>query len=368
MAYTTVDNPELFFQTKLFTGTGSGTQAVTLDGSENMQPDFVWTKDREANSSHDLYDSVRGVGKRIRSDYNSGQATNSDMLSAFNTNGFTVGTQDGVQYSTNDGVAWCWRMGTSFSNDASATSVGTIDSSGTISTTAGQSIIKFSGTGSQGTVAHGLGAVPNVIFFKRLDANGAWASYHKSLGATKYMRLDSTSAEITASDEFNDTVPTSTVFTVDTDGGVNASGTDNMITYCFSEVKGYSKFGTYIGNGSVSDSSSAVDGTFVYTGFKPAWIMWKNSSNSGAHWIMVDNKRSPFNKTTAGQSNGEPHLGANRSNAEENSEAHVDLLSNGFKFRSSSNNNFNYTGQTYIYLAFAESPLVNSNGIPNNAR
>ena len=351
MAYTTVDNPELYFQTKTYTGTGSS-HAITLDGSENMQPDFVWTKDREANSSHDLYDSVRGVGKRIRSDSNGGQATNSDMLSAFNTNGFTVGTQDGVQYSTNNGVAWCWRMGTSFSNDASATSVGTIDSSGTINTTAGQSIIKFSGTGSQGTVAHGLGAVPNVIFFKRLDANGAWASYHKSLGATKYMRLDSTSAEITASDEFNDTVPTSTVFTVDTDGGVNASGTDNMITYCFSEVKGYSKFGSYTGNGN-------ADGPFVYTGFKPAFVIQKRTDSS-SNWTMVDNKRDVHNIVNT-------QVIANGSGAEF-SENVFDFLSNGFKIKAVHGGYLNASGGSYIYLAFAESPFVNSNGIPNNAR
>ena len=354
-AYTTIDDPELYFQIKLYTGNG-GTQSITLDGSENMQPDWVWFKNRSSVNKHRLFDSVRGVGKNLVSNNNGAEidaGTGTDgQLRTFDSNGFSVGSDGSVNTNNENIVAWNWKAGTSFSNDASSTSVGSIDSAGTVSTEAGFSIIQFSGTGSLGTVAHGLGAIPNVIFFKRLDANGAWASYHETLGATKYMRLDSSSGQITASDEFNDTEPTSTVFTVQTDGGVNASGTDNMIAYCFTNISGYSKFGGYTGNNS-------SDGTFVHTGFKPAWLMVKKYSDTN-HWIIWDNKRSTKN----GANIIDKKLYANLNYAENGAED-VSFVSNGFKFHTNTGD-WN-EAQSYIYLAFAESPFVNSNGIPNNA-
>ena len=353
MAYTTVDNPELFFQTKLFTGTGSGTQAVTLDGSENMQPDFVWTKDREADSSHDLYDSVRGVGKRIRSDANGAEATNSDMITAFSTDGFTVGTQDGVQYSTNDGVAWCWRMGTSFSNDASATSVGSIDSSGTISTTAGQSIISWTGTGSAATIAHGVGVVPKSIWVKNRDQNDDFYIYHVANGNTHSILLNSTGAKVGAyTDNWNNTTPTSSVFSVGGSHATSGGSSEKMIAYVFSDIKGYSKFGSYTGNGN-------ADGPFVFLGFRPAFIMQKRTDSS-SNWTIVDNKRDVDNIVNT-------QVIANGSGAEF-SENVFDFLSNGFKIKAVHGGYLNASGGTYIYMAFAESPFVNSNGVPNNAR
>ena len=346
--YTTIDDPTEYFNTVLRSGLYGGSDTAFTVG---FQPDWIWDKRRSDTSVHALFDSVRGFGasgKVIYSNTNGGQADNA-LIKSVNSTGFTI-----TASSDNTGtlVDWCWKAGTSFSNDASSTSVGSIDSAGTVSTEAGFSIIQFSGTGSLGTVAHGLGAIPNVIFFKRLDANGAWASYHETLGATKYMRLDSDSAQITASDEFNDTAPTSSVFTVQTDGGVNASGTDNMIAYCFTNISGYSKFGGYTGNNS-------SDGTFVHTGFKPAWLMVKKYSDTN-HWIIWDNKRSTKN----GANIIDKKLYANLNYAENGAED-VSFVSNGFKFHTNTGD-WN-EAQSYIYLAFAESPFVNSNGIPNNA-
>ena len=356
-AYTSIDNPELYFQTKLYTGNGtaigSGGLAVTLDGDENMQPDLVWIKNRDGTDWHDLYDSVRGVTKRIYSNSNNAENTNTESLTAFGTNGFTVGNAGDVNTNTNKHVAWCWKAGTAFSNDASATSVGSIDSAGTINTTAGISIIEYSGTGSQGTIAHGLSAKPKALWFKRLDTTGNWVNYHQSIGATKYLRFDTNAAEITASDEFNDTEPTTSVFTVDTDGAVNASGTDNHIVYCFAEKQGFSKFGKYTGNGN-------ADGTFVYLGFRPAMIIIKNV---GEHnWNIFDNKRGGFNVD-----NDQLYPDLTNAEADGSSNTFIDFLSNGFKMRNT-NSDKNGSGSAAIYMAFAEAPFVNSNGVPCNAR
>jgi|TARA_R100000455_G_scaffold15404_1_gene7406 hypothetical protein len=344
MAYTTIDDPTIHFNTKLYTGTGSS-NAVTGVG---FQPDWVWIKNRSTTGNHALFDVINGVTKYVNSNTNYGLQTSAPTVTSFDSDGFTVGSSADLNGSGNSIASWNWLAGGS----ASSNSNGSITSSVSVNTTAGFSIVRFSGTGSLGTVGHGLGAVPDVLFFKRLDTTGAWASYHKPLGATKYMRLDSTSAQITASDEFNDTEPTSTVFTVATDGGVNASGTDNMLVYCMTEIKGYSKFGSYTGNGD-------VDGTFVYTGFRPAWVMTKESSGTG-HWRIRDNKRfdqtNPIDKV----------LYANASTTETD-EDNTDFLSNGFKLRTTGGEN-NGSGDTYIYLAFAESPFVNSSGIPCNAR
>jgi len=347
--YTTIDNPELYFQIVLFSG-NSSTQSITLGGEEDMQPDLVWIKARSDAGEHTLYDSVRGATKRLDSADNGAEDTVAGGVTAFNSDGFSVGS-GGNENSATTIVGWCWKAGTAFSNDASATSVGSIDSAGTINTTAGISIIEYSGTGSQGTIAHGLSAKPKALWFKRLDTTGNWVNYHQSIGATKYLRFDTDSAQITASDEFNDTEPTTSVFTVDTDGAVNASGTDNHIVYCFAEKQGFSKAGSYIATGN-------TNGTFIYTGFRPAFVMTKLSSTSGGGWEIVDNKRDGYN----GENNRlYPHV----SDAE-GSGNDYDLLSNGFKVRQSGGSQ--QSGRTNIYIAFAEQPFVNSNGVPCNAR
>ena len=350
MAYTTIDNPELFFQTVLYTGNGSDNRDITLPGDEDMQPDLVWLKSRSTNNyNHFWTDSVRGVTKYIKSDATSAENTLSGSVKAFNSDGFRVGTEADVNNNTTTYVAWNWKAGTSFSNDASATSVGVTDSSGSINTTAGFSIITYTGNDTvNNQIAHGLGVKPDWIIFKQTSSTGRWHSYHSVLGATKHMRLDATDAEDTATSFMNNTEPTSSVINLGTSGHVN-DGT--IIAYCFAEVKGYSKFGSFTGNAN-------TDGPFVYTGFRPAWVLIKNSSANGENWNLFDNKRNGFNGS------GEA-LRPNTNEAEY--DRNVDFLANGFKVRDSSGE-VSGNGNTLIYMAFAESPFVNSNGIPTNAK
>ena len=347
MAYTVIDKPSDYFNTVLYTGNGS-TQAVT---GVNFQPDWVWVKGRTNAPNHYLFDSVRGVQKNIHSNTNDGEATGANTLTAFGSDGFTLGSDGDPNGSGQNYVGWNWKAGTAFTNDASSTGVGSIDSAGSVNTDAGFSIIRYGGTGSLGTVAHGLGVAPSFIAFKRLDTTGNWVNYHKSIGATKYLRFDGTQAEITASDEFNDTEPTSTVFTVETDGAVNASGTNNIIAYCFAEVKGYSKFGSFTGNGN-------NDGPMIVTGFKPAMIIIKPASKVET-WTLLDNKRLGYNTDNN-------YVYPNENYAELTNDR-LDIVSNGFKIRASTGE-INTSGATMIYLAFASSPFVTSTGIPTTAR
>jgi hypothetical protein len=346
MAYTSIDDPELFFQVKTYTGNGS-TQSITFDGTSDMQPNMNWTKVRSETGSHRLTDDIRGLNKPLFPNGNDAEGTE-DNYASFDSDGFSL-KNNSVNENNRTYVAWCWKE----------------------TATAGFDIVSYTGNGTSGaTVNHGLGVAPNWYMVKRRSTTGSWYMYHSantSAPATDFLYLNETYATEDGVQAWNDTAPTSSVFSLGDNENVN-NNTSTYIAYLWAQKKGFSKFGSYVGNGSVTDSDTAVDGTFVYTGFKPAWIIWKISSDAGGHWVMVDNKRSPFNKTTAGQSNGEAHVLANVANAEGNTEAHVDLLSNGFKFKSSSNNNFNYTGKTYVYMAFAESPFVNSKGIPTNAR
>jgi hypothetical protein len=357
MAFTDIDNSELYFQTKLYTGNGtaigSGGLAVTLDGDEDMQPDLVWIKNRDGTDWHDLYDSVRGVTKRIYSNSDYAEGTQAEGLTAFGTNGFTVGNSGDVNTNTNKHVAWNWKAGTSFSNDASATSIGTIDSSGSVNTDAGFSIVSYTGTGSAGTIKHGLSTAPKMILFKKRDSTKNWITYDASNGAGKYLTLNATDAVGTSSTVHNDTEPTSSVFSVGTNSHVNTSSA-TYIAYCFADVKGYSKVGgSYTGNGN-------ADGTFVYTGFRPAFVMVKPTSRTG-RWRIKDNKRDIDNVM-------DKRLSAEDSDAEgTGSTEYIDFLSNGFKARASEGQ-WNGDGETNIYIAFAEAPFVNSNGVPCNAR
>jgi hypothetical protein len=364
MAYTTIDDPELFFQTVLFSG-NAGTNAITLGGSQNMQPDWVWIKQRNGTTSNHLMDSVRGAGRYLYSNLTNAEGGDgfsddgNDLLRSFDSNGFTLDAGADSNASGATGVGWCWKAGTSFSNDASATSVGTIDSTGSINTTSGFSIISYTGSSANsnvGTVAHGLGVAPKVLIIKDRDASDSdWIVFHSGIGNNKQLDLNNTGAEVTNTNTWNNTAPSSSVFTIGNNSYVNNDGND-FIAYCFAEKKGYSKFGSFIGN-------QSTDGTFIFTGFKPAWIMFKEStgSASGDNWFMFDNKRSTFNQT-------QKYLKANSNVAEDdNSAAAIDMLSNGFKIRTS-DTSLNDSGETYIYMAFAESPFVNSNGVPNNAR
>lgn len=347
-AYTTIDNSELHFQAKLYTG-NAGTNAITLDGSENMQPDWLWLKKRNSTSHHFAFDSVRGADKRlVISDSSIAESSPANYVSSFDTDGFTLGSDSDVNGNSDTFVGWNWRAPTSFSNDASATGVGTIDSSG--KTGSGLAIISYTGTGSAGTVAHGLGTTPSMVWiFNRTDGGNGHV-FHKALGSTQYLLHASTLAVQTYSPVGIGSL-TSTTFSVGTVSGVNGSS-KNYIAYVFADVQGYSKISSYIGNGS-------TDGPVIYTGFKPSWLMIKPSSYANS-WGIFDNKRPGFNVTNA-------RLEADNTSAENTALNYFDFLSNGFKIRTS-NAHPNNSGGTLIYMAFAESPFVSSKGIPTTAR
>jgi len=352
MAYTDIDNPELYFQTKLYTGQ-SGDLTITLDGSEDMKPDFVWIKHRNGTGYHVLTDSVRGVTKYLNSDRDAAEATAAEGLQQFQTDGFLLGDNHGdFNRANRTYVAWNWKAGTSFSNDASATSVGSIDSAGSVSTDAGFSIISYTGTGANATIAHGLGSVPKMYIARNIDDAEQWTTYHVSMGATHHLRLNTNVAKVDEAEVWNDTEPTSTVFSVGSSGAPNGDG-DRHIAYCFADVKGYSKFGNYKGNGN-------ADGPFIYTGFQPAFVMTKRTDGSG-DWAMMDTARNPFNVMNIYQK-------AHASEADSTDASfNIDSVSNGFKIRYN-NSNYNADGGAYLYMAFAADPFVNSNGISNNAR
>ena len=336
MSYTNgLDKPSDYFSTKLYTGDGSSSHAVSGIG---FQPDWVWIKQRDIAENHMIYDSVRGATKDIRSDGTYAENTNAQSLQSFNSDGFTLGNLDNVNKSSGTFASWNWKAG----GTASSNTDGSITSSVSASTTAGFSIVSWTGSGSSATIGHGLSATPKMIIAKnRSDGGQFWAVYHASLsGANKYLVLDQNVSAQSGTAIWNSTHPTSSVFSVAGHGTTNESG-DNIIAYCFAEKKGFSKFGSYTGNGN-------ADGTFVYTGFRPAWVMVKKT-NATHNWTILDTKRNPIN-------DAELALEANLNNAE-GSGNNMDILSNGFKFRATGEWG-NGSGGSYIYMCFAESPFV----------
>ena len=351
MAYTTIDDPTAYFQTTLYNG-NNGTQTITHTGHSDLQADWIWGKARNDTAQHFLIDSVRGVSKRLKSNNADAEATVSTGITAIGSNSFSLGN-DG---DFNDGVvnyaSWNWKAGTSFTNDASATGIGTIDSTGSASTAAGFSIVSYTGTGSAGTIKHGLSSIPKMIIMKTRSTSNIWSVYHVGLGNTKYMQLNEPDPSTDNDTYWSDTTPTSSVFSVGTASGVNGNGTTN-IAYCFADVQGYSKMGSYTGNG------SGPNGPFIYLGFKPAFVMFKRANSTGA-WSMQDNKRTPFNE-------GNKALFANTNAAESTSDNSMDFVSNGFRVRTDTSN-YNTSGGTYIFMAFAENPFTTSSGVPACAR
>ena len=347
MAYTTINKSGDYFNTKLYSGTGSS-QAVSGVG---FQPDWIWFKSRTSAENHNLFDAIRGSNKIIQSSTSNAEATSTALLTSFDSDGFTVNTDGGVNGSGQTYASWNW-----LANGAgSANTDGSINSTVSVNTTAGFSIVSYTGNATAGaTIGHGLGSAPSMIIAKRRSAVENWAVYHKSMGASKYINLDTTTAEQSSTSRWNGTEPTSSVFSVNTHASVNGSG-DTYIAYCFAEKTGYSKFGSYTGNGN-------ADGTFVYTGFKPAFVLTKSTSNA-VNWQMQDNKTAPHNLMVN-------KLFANTSASQDTgSENTVDFLSNGFKPRGTgSSENINGNGYSYIYMAFAEAPLVGTNNVPCSAR
>jgi hypothetical protein len=265
MAYSSIVKPTDYFNTVLYTGNGSTNHAITGVG---FQPDWSWIKQRSGAEWNILIDSVRGVTKYINSNDTGAERTSSNFIESFDSDGFTLGSANDTNQSSQTYASWNW-LG---ANGTASNSNGSITSSVSANTTAGFSIVSYTGTGSNATVGHGIDK-PRMIIIKDRDASTDWAIYHGSLGATKFIELNTTVASQTNNTAWNDTEPTSSVFSIGTGGIVNTSS-NTYIAYCFAEKKGYSKFGSYTGNGT-SGVDGAGDGTFVYTGFKPSMIIIK---------------------------------------------------------------------------------------------
>lgn len=326
----------------LWTGNGTTQTLTNTVNGVSMKPDMVWVKDRSSARSHILSDSVRGTSYSLYPNETTAEATNTDRITAFNSNGFSVGTGLGVNASTETFVGWQWQAGgTAVSNTA-----GSITSSVSANPTAGFSVVTWTGTGSNATVGHGLGVTPAMIILKPRNSADNWPVWHSSFAVNEYVYLNLTNAKASYSLFMNSTLPTSTVISLGTWGNVNTAS-QTMVAYCFAPVSGYSAFGSYTGNGS-------ADGPFVYTGFRPRFIMIKNITTTGPDWRIMDTSRNTYNLSING-------LVANNSNAESTaSYSDMDILSNGFKIRTTSNES-NASGSTYIYMAFAENPFKYAN-------
>tara|TARA_B100000965_G_scaffold174425_1_gene145575 strand:+ start:585 stop:1589 length:1005 start_codon:yes stop_codon:yes gene_type:complete len=334
MAYTTIDDPEAYFQVKTYSGTGSS-HTVTLDGTTDMQPDFTWIKSRSHTYSHSLRDAVRGANSLSTNNSNA-QYSSSTEITSFNSDGFTLGTDAGVNNGSHTFVSWNWKE----------------------SATSGFDIVEYTGNSTNRTIAHSLSAAPHMIILKSHTHGEQWVVGHNSMDGSSvpasnawnnYMHLQSTAATASASNRWQNTAPTSSVFSLGTEDQVNGSKT--YIAYLFAPKQGFSKFDSYRG-------TNSADGPFVFLGFRPAFLLIRSVSTTD--WNIFDNKRFGFNGKN-------PTLFANLSNSEDTEFGRIDFLSNGFKIRTT-NAQVNNDNTPHIYMAFAESPFVNSKGVPNNAR
>jgi len=365
MAYTVIDDPSVYFQTKIYTdgdATTDDTTSQTFNGNSDLQPDLMWFKSRNVTGNHGWMDTSRGKegGTSFRTLFINGLAERTSSsgydLTSMNSDGFSYGRPNQLDWAHDtpaQNVVWAWKINGGTTTSVSASGSGAtqvLASTHQANTTAGISIITYTGTGATATITHGLGGVPDVLLFKERSTDNNWYMYHSANTAapeTDYMTFDTTAAT-TDFNIWNDTAPTSTVCSL-SNSGVHGD-TETFVCYAFRSIQGYSKFGSYTGNGN-------VDGTFVYTGFSPAWVMVKRT-DSGNNWHMHDNKRVPYNSNNK-------TLYANLTNTEGTED--FDMLSNGFKLRESGGG-YNASGGTYIYMAFAESPLVTSKGVPTTAR
>jgi hypothetical protein len=336
--------PSDFFNVKLWTGNSTTDRAMTGVG---FQPDMLWIKGRNEGTDHELQDAVRGSTKYIRPNLTAVEGTETEGVKSFDTDGYTLGNANYWNWTAKTFVGWSWKAGTT-----TGLSGGTITpSSYSINTTCGFGMYAYTGTGSAGTIAHGLGVAPELVIVKCLDADGAWTVWNKGLGGTQYMVMNTTAPASTNSNVFA-AEPTDTVISLGNAGGVN--GSPNLfIAYCFAPKKGFSKFGTYVGN--LND-----DGPFIYTGFRPAFTMTKVSETDSNSWYMLDRLRAnPYNPQDG-------RLEADGSGTESTGKD-IDYLANGFKIRKN-DGGMNTSGRTYVYMAFAEFPLVSSNSKAGTAR
>ena len=360
MAYTTIDDPSVYFQTTLYTGNGTDDTAITHGGNSDIQANWIWIKNITAGGEgHHWYDSVRGVTKRIRSDTNAAETTVNDGLKSFDSDGFTVDDRAGVNQNTKLIISWNWKAGTALNNSAGSNN-GSIASTGSFSTAAGFSIVKWSGSNSAGTIYTGLSGKIDFVILKNLSTTRNWIVKPKSFAANDVLYLQTTGATVNAPGDGWINALTATNGTIGlVAGGSNTNPLKNVnennanyIAYCFQEKKGYSKFDSFIGTGN-------VQGTFCFTGFKVGFLMIKDTQNASGEWLMWDNKRSPHNEMKNG-------VAANDSLVQDTTKE-MDFTAQGFKIRTT-DTNYNSSGHKMIYMAFAESPFVTSTGIPATAR
>jgi hypothetical protein len=332
----------------LYTGTGAN---ATITNAGGFKPDLVWVKVRSTTGTHVLTDSNRGANKQLFSNLTNAEATSTIKITGFTSTGFTLGADNGTgtgdaNFNGSTYVGWQWQAG---QGSTSSNTNGSITSTVSVNTTAGFSVVTYTGTGANATVGHGLGVAPAMVIVKRRNSTGNWNVRHVSITAANSLYLNLTNASQSDPTVWNSTVPTSTVFSIGTDTGVNASG-GTYVGYCWAEIAGFSKFGSYTGNGS-------TDGAFVYLGFRPKFVLVKNITTGGVgyDWYIIDSTRNSYNQQTL-------YLKPNTSGAEENltSSYPLDFLSNGFKMRNNATG-LNGSGGTMIYMAFAENPFKNSN-------
>ncbi len=347
MAYSTINKPTDYFENLTWSGNSTDDRAISgLD----FAPNFVWIKCRNNGQNHNLFNTITGATKYLQSNASNAEETDATSLKSFTSDGYTLGTGSTVNSSspsTKTYASWNWKA----NGSGSANTDGTISSTVSANTTSGFSIVSWDGSDANGNIGHGLGLAPRVIFIKNRESAEQWYVYHESMGNGNKLTLNDNSAQSSAADWWQDTSPTSSVFYVSGVDGIN--GPHQMIAYCFAEKTGYSKFGSYVGNGN-------ADGTFVYTGFKPAFIIVKRTDTTG-DWQLMDNKRDPINAM-------DTNLFPNTTDVDTSSSTYdTDFVSNGFKFRGTSGAR-NGSGSTYIYMAFAEAPLVGTNNVPANAR
>ena len=345
MAYSVIDKSSSFMNTLLYTGTG----ASNAQTGAGFQPDMTWLKSRSATTSHYLFDSARGATEAIFPDLTDTEATNAEYLKSFDSDGFTVGTNAGINDNTATYAGWNWKAGTTSGVDFSSGDI--TPTAYSINTTSGIGIYHYNCTGANATMVHGLSSAPKMLITKSLGDTSPWAVWHTAMAATNYLVLNDTAAEATGAAMWNSTAPSSSVISLGTDGQTNGTGKNNIM-YAFSDVKGYSKFGYFKGNGE-------TNGPVVYCGFKPQYLVIKRY-NSGASvgWGLYDNKRNGYN-----DNNRTFYI---QSTSAEDSGGYVDFYSTGFKLTSSSawqNSSNNY----FLYMAFGQS-IVGSNGVTGTAR
>ena len=329
----------------LWTGNSSTQSISNAVNGVSFQPDFVWIKKRNGADDHGEFDSVRGVQKRLQPNLTNAENTETTALSSFDSGGFTLGTNGQFNGSTFTYVGWQWNAGGSTVTNTS----GSISAQVRANPTAGFSVVTYTGTGVTATIGHGLGVAPSMVIVKNRAAAESWRVGHSFMNGgsspwSYYMNLNGTGAQVLESAIWNNTAPTSTVFTISNDSAVSGNG-QSHVAYCFAAVAGYSAFGYYTGNGS-------TDGPFVYTGFRPRFILVKTYTTTQS-WQMYDSARDTYNQVTN-------TLFANGSNAESSTNGKFDFLSNGFKMR---DGDFatNKSGESYIYMAFAENPFKYAN-------